>query len=117
MSLESNVYTVLKTVCDNVYPDFAPEDAPKPFVTWTQIGGSAIKPLGKDVPNIRESVIQVNAWSLSRITTTQLILGIDAAMRTATQFSAQPVAEMMSVTDQDTGMRGAIQDFVIRDLR
>lgn len=117
MSLESNVYAVLLTVCDNVYPDYAPEDAPRPFITWNQIGGVAIKPLGKDVPNIREAVIQVNVWSTTRLGTSQLILEVDSAMRTATQFSAQPVSEMVSVTDQDTGLRGAIQDFVIRDSR
>jgi hypothetical protein len=45
------------------------------------------------------------------------MLLVDSAMRTATQFAARPDAEMMSTADQETGLRGAIQDFVIRDLR
>jgi hypothetical protein len=117
MSLESNLYAVLSTVCDNVYPDFAPEDTPRPFITWEQVGGSAIKPLGKSVPNVREAMIQISVWSETRLGTSQLMLLVDSAMRTATQFAARPDAEMMSTADQETGLRGAIQDFVIRDLR
>lgn len=117
MSLESNVYTVLKTVCDNVYPDFAPENTARPFITWNQIGGTSIKPLGKSVPNMREAVIQVSVWAETRLGASQLILAADSALRTSTLFAAQASAEMVSVADQGTGLRGAIQDFVIRDLR
>lgn len=117
MSLESNLFAVLSTVCDNVYPDYAPENTARPFITWEQVGGSAIKPLGKDVPNMREAMVQVSVWAETRLGASQLMLAVDAAMRTATQFAARPDAEMMSASDQETGLRGAIQDFMIRDLR
>ena len=117
MSLESQIYTVLKTVCDNVYPDYAPEDTARPFITYSQIGGTSIKPLDKTVPNMREAVVQINVWAETRLGSSQMILAVDAAMRGSTTFAALPSAEMMSVADQETGLRGSIQDFVVRGLR
>lgn len=111
MSFESDLYQRLLSVCPNVYPDFAPSNTARPFITYAQIGGSAIQPLGKEVPNRRLALVQVNVWSDTRSATTALMLQVDAAMRTATAFDAQANAEFMSVTDEETGLRGAIQDF------
>ncbi len=118
MSIESNVYLLLKTLCPNVYPDFAPNNTAKPFITYEQIGGRAIKPLNATVPNLREAVFQINVWSETRSATTALMLAVDAAMRTNTgAFSALPESEMMTTVDEETGLRGAIQDFVVRGAR
>lgn len=117
MSLESDVYTLLTGVCPRVFPDFAPTGTAKPFVTWSIIGGQALKPLGKDVPNRRQSMIQVNVWSDTRIESNALMLQIDSAFRQATAFDAQASAELMTIVDEETGLRGAIQDFVVMGYR
>ncbi len=66
---------------------------------------------------MREALIQVNVWAETRLGASQLVLAVDAAMRGAITFAALPSAEMMSIADQETGLRGAIQDFVVRGLR
>ncbi len=46
------------------------------------------------------------------------MLAVDAAMRSNTgTFSSLPESEMMTTVDEDTGLRGAIQDFVVRGAR
>jgi len=117
MSLETDLFTVLKTACPRVYPDMAPNSTTLPYVTWNQLGGVSIKPLGKDVPNRRLAVIQVSVWSKTRAEANSIMLQIDSAMRQATAFNAQAESEMQTVVDADTEYRGAMQDFRINALR
>lgn len=117
MSLESDLFTLLKTVCPRVYPDQAPADVALPYMVWTIMGGDAIRPLNKTVPNRRSAIVQVSIWSVSRLEASTLILATDSAMRQATAFDAQAESEMVSISDPDTGYRGATQDFMVRGYR
>lgn len=117
MSLESDLHTRLLTVCARVYPDVAPNKVVKPYITYQQIGGIPIKPMGKEVPNRRSALIQINVWATTRTEATQLILAVDAAMRTATAFDALPQGEFTSMYDEDNELRGAMQDFRVTGYR
>ena len=117
MSLETDVYTLLTGVCPRVFPDFAPTGTAKPFVTWSIIGGQALLPMGKTVPNRRQALVQVNVWSETRIEANSLMLQIDSAFRQSSVFDASPYAEMMTVVDEESNLRGAIQDFRINGYR
>lgn len=117
MSLETDFYSTVAAICPRVFPDFAPVDTARPFVTWSQIGGRALTPLGKDVPDRREAIMQVNVWSDTRLEANQTILAIDAALRISVVFDARPNGEFMAITHEETDLRGAIQDFVIRGWR
>jgi len=117
MSLESDIHTVLKTVCDRVYPDFAPNNVTKPYITWQQIGGVAIKPLGKGVPDRRSALIQVNVWATSRVEANDMALDVDSVMRQATAFDAMPQGEFVSMVDEENELRGTMQDFVLKGYR
>jgi len=117
MSLESDLFDLLKTVCPRVYPDQAPNDVVLPYIVWTMMGGETLKPLNKTVPNRRSSLVQVSVWSVSRLEASTLILAADSAMRQATAFDAQAESEMVAISDPDTNYRGATQDFMVRGYR
>jgi hypothetical protein len=117
MSLETDLFTLLKIVCPRVYPDIAPNSTTLPYITWNQLGGISIKPLNKTVPDKRQAVIQVNVWSKTRAEANSLMLQVDSALRQATVFSAQAESEMQTVVDPDTEYRGAMQDFRITAVR
>jgi len=113
MSLETDLYTLLKGVAANVYADYAPDDPPKPYVLWTQIGGNVIDTVENTTPNMRSAFIQVDVWGDTRAAVNTLMLQIENAMHTASVFTARPLSAMIARTDEDTGLRGALQTFRI----
>lgn len=117
MSLESDLQTLLKTVTTRVYPDFAPNGTAEPYIVWKQLGGVALRPLGREVPNRRGALIAVSVWSKTRSEANTLALAADSALRQASVFDAKPQGEFMAVTDDDNETRGTIQMFEIHGYR
>lgn len=115
MSFESDLYAVLNAVAPGgVYPDFAPVDTPRPYVTWQQIGGPSLNPLGGEASGLRSVEIQVNVWSDTRVQARTLIRAIEAAMRAATAFDADPMSEPVDDFDADIPVYGSLQSFMCR---
>lgn len=112
MSLESDLVLLLKTLCPRVFPDDAPANTPRPFVTWQQIGGGVIQPIS-GLPDKRNAFIQINCWSDRREEANSLVLQIEAALVASASFVARPMAAFQSTNDDDTDLRGAMQDFSI----
>ncbi len=103
---------VLVGVCPRVYADYAPAGAPLPYITYQRIYGMPIRPLGKEVPDKVVSVYQVNAWDTARQAVDALAWQIDAAMRVATAFDAQPETDPVDVVEDDAPeIRGTRQEF------
>lgn len=117
MSLETDLQSTLQAVASRVFPDFAPNETPEPYVVWRQLGGTAVTPVGKEVPNRRSAVFAISAWAKTRAEANTLILAIDSAMRTAQVFDAKPQGEFMAVIDEETDTRGAIQMFAVHGYR
>lgn len=117
MSLESDLYTLLSSLCPRVFPDVAPTNTVRPYVTWQQIGGQVINPIGNEVPDKRNAQIQINVWSNTRAEANQLAHEIEAAMRVASLFSARPNADFIASYDSDLEVYGTVQDFSVWALR
>ena len=113
MTLTTNLFTVLQTTCARVYPDFAPADTQRPYVTYQAIGGNAVNFLTREIPNKRNATVQVNVWSNTRIEADALIQNIEDALRMATVFQAEPNAAPVNDFDADIPVYAAIQDFSI----
>jgi hypothetical protein len=114
MTVEADLYTLLKTQCDRVFPDFAPLSTVRPYVTYQKIGGRPINVYGKLVPNKALSMYQINVWADTRIQADALSWAIDSAMRTATVFDAKPETDPVSVfEDDEPNLRGTRQDFAV----
>lgn len=113
MALESKLTAVLKAVCPRTSPDFAPFDTQRPYVTYQQIGGAAIKPLAREVPNLENAEIQINVWSNTRAEAKALIKQIEAAIIMETGFIGKPSAAAASDFDADIPVYCSRQDFSI----
>jgi hypothetical protein len=113
MTVEEDLYAVLSGVCERAYPDIAPVGTAKPYVTYQQIGGQVIKPLGKVVPDKQNGEYQVNVWADTRKEAKTLILAIEAGLCLASAFIAKPISASRSDYDHDNAVYGSIQDFSI----
>lgn len=117
MSLETDLYTVLTSLCPRVFPDVAPIGAPRPYVIYQQFGGSAPAFLEDTLPDLRNARFQIEAWDETRKAAIALALQIEAALVAAPQFQARAEAAFRSANDEDTDRRGCTQDFSIWGAR
>jgi hypothetical protein len=117
MSLETSLHTLLFAQCPRVFPDVAPYDTARPYITWQQVGGDPLSYVDDTVPDRRNSLIQVNAWADTRLQANDLMLQIESALITSTSFQARPAGALIAAHDQDTDRRGAMQDFSIWSTR
>lgn len=115
MSFELDLYAVLNAVApDAVYPDFAPVDTPRPYVTWQKIGGPMLNPVGGEASGLRSLEVQCNVWADTRMQATAQIRAIEAGMRAATAFDARPMSEPVDDFDADIPVYGSLQSFICR---
>jgi hypothetical protein len=117
MSLESDLYTILVGVTPRVFPDYAPVNTVRPYVTFQQIGGQAINFVDRLIPNKRNAEIQVNVWASTRQETLTLIQAIEDAIRMSTAVQGEPLSAPIMDFDADVPVYGAMQDFTIWDDR
>lgn len=113
MSLESQLFTVLQAVCPRTFPDFAPTNTTRPYVTYQQIGGEAINFVDRLVPSKRNARVQVNVWANSRADAVTTMQAIEDAIRMSTVFQGEPESAMSADFDADFPVYSAMQDFNI----
>jgi len=113
MSLEAKLTTLLLAQCPRVFPDVAPWDTARPYITYQQIGGPALVYVEGVLPAERSAWVQVNVWADTRLAATALMLQVESALVAATTLSAKPQAGMQAMHDDDTGRKGSSQDFEI----
>lgn len=112
MSLETDLSALLLTVCPRVSADVAPAGTAKPFITWQQVGGDVIQPIS-GLPDKRNALVQINCWAERRADANALALAVEAALVGTTVFVARPQSALVATNDDDTDLRGAMQDFSI----
>jgi len=113
MSLESDLFAIVSAVCPRTFPDHAPFDTQRPFVIWNQMGGQVINPIAREVPDKRNAFVQITVWSDTRAEAVTVSQQIEAALIQATQFQAKPYSAIVATSDEELGIRGAMQDFSI----
>lgn len=114
MAVEETLQALLSTVCPEVFPDFAEEPLPSgDFVVYQQITGDVINPIANDVPDLRNSRMQITVWSRSRIRANDLSRQIEDLLRTTEQFQARPETALTNDFDDEVKLRGSRQDFSI----
>ncbi|WP_313332185.1 DUF3168 domain-containing protein [Comamonas sp.] len=114
MAVEQTLYSLLTTVCPDVFADFAEEPLPSgDFVVYQQITGDVINPIANDVPDLRNSRMQITVWSKSRIRANELSRQIEDLLRTTELFQARPETALTNDFDEEVKLRGSRQDFSI----
>jgi len=118
MSLESDLFNTLKVICPRVYPDIAPANTARPYITWQQFGGNVINPLANELPDKRNAFIQISIWADTRLAANALAMQIESALVQSNLFTARPQAALMALPfEEETGLYGCSQDFSIWALR
>ena len=81
---------------------------------FTRINGKAyVYHRENTLPTVRNARIQINVWAATRIDATALMKQIEDAMIQASAFQARPVGALISASDPDRELRGAMQDFTV----
>ena len=118
MTVEENIYASIKGLCGNrAYPDVAPANTTKPYVTYSQIGGEPFSHLANTVPGKQNGRFQFNVWGATRAECSVLIAQIETAMVTSTLFQARPIGAPVSAYDSDMDLRCSMQDFSVWSSR
>lgn len=112
MTIEESLFATLQGVCPRVFPDMAPIETPRPYITYVQIGGDSVSYVEDTVPEIRNAVYQVNYWDAMRKDATTLALAAEVAI--VGQLSGRAVSALMAEpVDNEDDPRGVRQDFSI----
>lgn len=111
--VESLMLQVMGPLFDGrVYPDAASGDTPMPFATFQQVGGASTVFLDGALPDKQNARMQVTVWANGRAQASELIAKVQTALCGAPTFGL-PLGAHVSLRDQETGFKGAMQDFSI----
>lgn len=113
MTVEADLFNVLKAICPRAYPDIAPTNTIRPYVTYQQIGGKAVSYVDPSIPSLKNGEYQINIWADTRTQASAMALQIEAALITANAFQARPLSAPASDYDYDMLVYGSRQDFSI----
>lgn len=113
MTLEADLYTELYALCPRVFPDNAPLDTTRPYITWQQIGGEALAYFERSTPTARNARIQINVYADTRVAANTLALAIEDALTVSTRFQAKPESALLATRELDFDAYGTMQDFNI----
>lgn len=113
MTMEADLWTLLKTKCPRVFPDVAPSGTTLPYVTWQGIGGESVGFVDNTAADKRNTLMQVNVWASTRLQALQMAREIEDAMRASAAFVASPLGEPLSTYEPDVQVYGTLQRFSI----
>ncbi|AZY52235.1 DUF3168 domain-containing protein [Bordetella avium] len=95
-----------------VYPDAAAGDTPMPFATFQQVGGASTVFMDGVLPDKQNARMQITVWAKGRAQASELIAKVQTALCGSPYFGL-PQGAPVSLRDQETGFKGAMQDFSI----
>lgn len=115
MSLETTLYTALKSLVSNrVYRDIAPADVSAlPRITFQQVGGDAINFLSGEKPSKKWARVQVNCWDDRRDDVMALARQVEDTLRATISLGTTVLGAPIAVYERETRLYGSIQDFSV----
>lgn len=112
MSVETIIFEALRgLVNDRVYPDVAPEQATRPYITYQQVGGEAVNFVDTAVPSMKNGRWQINVWADSRVEAAPLARLVEDTLRGITALQPTVLGAAIARFDEETKLRGTMQDF------
>lgn len=114
MTVESSLYTALKTlVANRVYRDIAPQTVTDlPRITFQTVGGTSINFLDSaTIPSKRNARVQVNVWHNRRDEANVLARQVEDALRSYTTLNTTVLTGLVSTYEEETKLYGTMQDF------
>jgi hypothetical protein len=116
--IDKTIFDALKGLVPNadgetfrVYPDVAPENSPRPWITYQDVGGKDANSLdgAADRMNAR---MQINVWADSRPGASALMLQVIASLG-ADGIDGLPIGGPVGDYESDTKLYGSRLDFSI----
>lgn len=95
-----------------IYPDAAEGDTPMPFAIFQQVGGASPVFMDGALPDKKNARMQVTVWARGRAQASALISEVQVALCAAPVY-ATPLGAPVSHRDDQTGFKGAMQDFSV----
>ncbi|MQA39034.1 DUF3168 domain-containing protein [Rugamonas aquatica] len=112
MSLEGLIATALRPVAGSrVYPDLAPADAQRPYITYQVVGGSAVNYVEASVPDIQNARVQISVWADTRLAASDVGKQAEDALRLCLPLRTTVLTARRSLYDPTEQLRGCMQDF------
>lgn len=112
MTVEKAIFDALRAlVGDRVYPDVAPDDTARPYITYQQIGGRPVNYLDGGAPTTKNARFRVNVWANKRAEAAAVNAQIEAALRATPALRTTVATNAVALADPETRLRGASQDF------
>lgn len=95
-----------------IYPDAAEGDTPMPFAIFQQVGG--VSPVFMDgaLPDKQNARMQITVWAKGRAQASELISAVQRELCAGPVY-ATPLGAAVSRRDDETGFKGAMQDFSV----
>ena len=113
MSLETDLIPLLQAICPRTFPDLAPSGAATPYLTYQHIGGESLRYADNTAMDKRYPLIQINAWSKTRLEALTLIRQVEEALCASVSLQTIPQGESLSAHEPDTQLYGNIQRFEV----
>jgi hypothetical protein len=110
--IEAQLFNILQTfVGGRVYPDIAPENTARPYITYQAVGGTPVNLLTNDKPSKTNTRMQVNVWADTRLSASEVGAQVEDAIRSAASLQPEVLTGRMATYDETTTYRGTMQDF------
>lgn len=112
MSVETFIFEALRgLVNDRVFPDVAPEQTPRPYATYQQVGGESVNFVDSGVPSLKNGRWQINIWADSRLEAAALSRVVEDTLRGIPALQTTVLGAPIARYDEETKLRGTMQDF------
>jgi len=105
------VQTLQALTAGRVYPDVAPENAARPYITYQQFGGEALNFVDAARPSKRNAHFQVSVWADTRLAASTVAAQVEDALRAAPALETTVLGSLMALNDEVTKLRGTAQSF------
>lgn len=113
MSIETDLVTVLRTCCPDVFPLVAPISTLDRFVVYQQIGGDPLRYTDGTAADRRMVMVQVASWARTKAASITLARQIEDALSATGLLVVEVSSEVIDRHDEDSGLYGSLQDFSI----
>ena len=112
MTIEASIYSTLTSlVSGRVYPDIAPENVTKPYITYQQVGGQSVNFTDPTVPSLKNGRWQINCWATTRTAAAALSRSVEDTIRAASALRPTVISAPVAGHEPETGLYGTRQDF------
>jgi hypothetical protein len=118
MSVESDLYTVLKGLVSNrCFPDFAPLGTVRPFITFEQVGGEALSFIDGTLPDKKHGRFEIGVYADSRASCAAVALQVESVMAAATVFQSTAIHAPISDYADEVKIYSSTQNFSVFSTR